>query len=88
MFAGFDVKLEKVFVGGPTFPLFIVPDAFEVLLGLGGQFANGSNSSKLEEEDTPGFTCFSSLSPDWGATPEDARGGHSMSTAGHDTAVG
>jgi hypothetical protein len=56
-------------------------------LGRGGQSAKGSSSSRLDVDEVPAGTVCLSVSPNCEVTPEDARGGHSKSTEGHDLAV-
>ena len=64
-------------------PLLRPVEATEVpLLGRGGQFAKGSNSSKPGVDDVHVFSCVSSAIAGV-VRLDDCLGGHSISTGGH-----
>lgn len=77
-----------LFSGIPKVPLLDIPDPPDTEpLGRGGQSAKGSSDSRLDVDEVPAAIVCLSVSPNCGVTPEDARGGHSTSTDGHDLAV-
>lgn len=69
-------------IDDPTILLVMGPRILVELVGRGGQSAKGSISSKVGP-DSPEF-CISKMTPGWEGKLEDVRGGHSISTEGHD----